>query len=424
MTNMKRKKYKFSKLFNKFLKLTLGNYLKLLFDYRIENMQLKGLKPPYVILANHTNFWDPFLLSMCVPEPVYFVTSDAYFRNPLLKYLLKLVGAIPKTKLVSDPLSVRGIIEVVRSNGVIGIYPEGRRNWDGTTLPLLGPTAKLIKSLNIPVVTVLFKGACLSMPRWATSTRRGKLTMTLSRTLEPNDIKLLSTGEIFSAISESLAYNEYDYQRKHMNPYKGRNIAEKLELFLFFCPECESIGSLTSSGNKLRCRSCSYEVRYNDYGFFENCSTQRLHYDNPGDWNLWQLKHLDSFLLTKILQDNNSLLLTDNDIIMKTGQKTGALELEAEGGTLSLYAERIELSIENKVIHRFLIVDIIGENIQLNNQLEFICSKTLYRYSGRKDDLSAYKWVKAIESLKRIGIPARYTKEHMEIRHNTRHREE
>lgn len=400
---MKRKKYIAGKLFNKFLKITLGNYMKLLFDYSIENSQLKGLKPPYVIIANHTNFWDPFLLSMCFPEPVYFVTSDAYFRNPVLKHLLNLVGAIPKTKSVSDPMSIRGIIEVVRSNGVVGIFPEGRRNWDGRTLPLLRPTAKLIKSLNIPVVTVLFKGSCLSMPRWATSTRRGKLQMKLLRTLEPHDIKLLSVEEIFSAISQSLAYSEYDHQRKHMNPYKGRNNAERLELFLFCCPECENIGSLVSSGNKFHCRNCSYEVLYNNYGFFE-CITHKLHYDNPEDWNYWQLERLNSLILTKILQGNNTPILVDNDIIMRMGQKTGALKLEAEEGTLSLYGDRLEFSIKNQLLQRFQIVDIIGENIQFNNQLEFIYGKTFYRFGGKLDNLSAYKWVRAIGSIRMIGI--------------------
>ena len=411
---MKRKKYKAGKLFNKFLKLTIGNYMKLLFDYSVENSQLNGLKPPYVIIANHTNFWDPFLLSMCIPEPVYFVTSDAYFRNPVLKFLLKFVGAIPKTKLVADPLSIRGIIEVVRGNGVVGIFPEGRRNWDGTTLPLLRPTAKLIKSLNIPVVTVLFKGACLSMPRWAASPRRGRLTMTLSRTLEPNDIKLLSTGEIFAAISESLAYSEYEYQRKHMNPYKGQGLAEKLELFLFCCPECESIGSLVSSDNKLRCRNCTYEVLYNDFGFFESC-THRLHYDNPGDWNLWQLEQLNSLISLKIPLDNNTPIFTDNDIILKTGQKTGALEMKATGGILSLYADRIEFSVKNEVFHFFQIADIIGENIQFNNQLEFTYDKKLYRYSGRNGNLAAYKWVRAIGFVKMNStrqVP--HTEEHMQ----------
>ncbi len=405
---MRRKKYKAGKLFNKFLKFTIGNYMKFLFDYSIENEQLKGLKPPYVIIANHTNFWDPFLLSMCIPEPVYFVTSDAYFRNPLLKCLLTLVGAIPKTKLVADPLSIRGIIEVVRNNGVIGIFPEGRRSWDGRTLPLLRPTAKLIKSLNIPVVTVLFKGAYLSMPRWASTTRKGRLTMTLSRTLEPYDIKQLSTEDIFLSITKSLFYDEYDYQRSHMNLYKGQHNAEKLERFLFFCPECECISSLVSSHNNLRCRNCTYEVSYNNFGFFETAK-HKLHYDNPRDWNVWQLEKLYLYLLTKILQGDHSLLLTDNDIIMKTGQKTGALKLKATGGTLSLYADRIQFSIGNQEVQRFRMSNIIGENIQLNNQLEFICEKTLYRYSGRQGDLSAYKWVQAIGLIKKRMLPVSST---------------
>lgn len=396
---MKRKKYKAGKLFNKFLKITLGNYMRLLFDYSGETSRLKGLKPPYIVLANHTNFWDPFLLSMFFPDPVYFVTSDAYFRNPVLKRLLKLVGAIPKTKFVTDPLSIRGILEVIRDNGIVGLFPEGRRSWDGKTLPLLYPTAKLIKALNVPVVSVLFQGACLSMPRWADSTRKGKLVMKLSRVLEPQDVKQLAVDEIYKVITDALTYDEYEYQREQRNPYKGRNLAQKLELYLFCCPECGRLGTLSSSGNTLGCRNCSYKVTYNKYGFLET-ENAKLHFDNPRDWNVWQLERLDSLISSKIAEGRDHTVFYDENIILRTGQKTGALGTGSGNGLLTLFPDRIEYRSENGVFHNFPIEDIIGVNIQLNNQLEFISNSITYRFSSADGTLSAYKWVKAIGALK------------------------
>ena len=48
------------------------------------------------------------------------------------------------------------------SGGVIGVFPEGKRNWDGRTDQLLFATAKLVEHLKVPVVTALLQGAHLS----------------------------------------------------------------------------------------------------------------------------------------------------------------------------------------------------------------------------------------------------------------------
>ena len=398
---MAAKKYYASRLFNKFLKMLVKPYMKHLFDYSIDNTQIQSLKPPYIILANHTNFWDPFLLALCVPDPVYYLASDAYFRSPILKYLLRLVGAIPKTKFLSDPSSIRAINGVVKNKNIIGIFPEGRRNWDGTTLPLLRPTAKLIKSLNIPVVSVLFKGAYLSMPRWASSTRKGELKMTLSVVLKPEDIEMLSVDGIFLKITGSLLYDEYEYQRKHKNSYIGRNKAEKLELFLFCCPECKNIGRLTSKGDVFTCGNCGYTVTYNSFGFFETDGA-KLYFDNPKDWNLWELEYLEAFMNEQVASDNQLPLLQDHNIILRTGRGVGPLDTLSADGSLYLYDNRLEYYIGKELLKSFPVREIRGINIQFNNQLEFICDHIVYRFNTKTGVMGAYKWVMAIGAVKKL----------------------
>jgi 1-acyl-sn-glycerol-3-phosphate acyltransferase len=393
------KYFKASKVFNKFLKITLGSYMRHLFGFKIYNGQIAGMKPPYIVLANHTNFWDPFLLSMCIPEPVYFVTNDAYFRNPLLKQLLKLVGAIPKTKSVSDPSSIKSIVTISKNNGIIGIFPEGKRNWDGTTLPLLHPTAKLIKSLGLPVVTILFKGAYLSMPRWARKTRKGKLTMTCSKVLESEEVIKLSSDEIYDKISTSVSHDEYEYQKQCMNPYTARLPAEKLELFLFCCPKCKSMGSMRSSNDIFFCKQCNYSVQYDTYGFLCKKSDSLI-YDNPRDWNNWQLKCMEAIIEEKLKVNNDGYILDDHGIIGYTGFKSKPLKHLGKG---SLYFDGDKISFNglSGTILTFDIKGIYGENIQGNNKLEFHYEKSLYRFYG-KPSISAYKWVKGIELAKKV----------------------
>lgn len=395
------KRYRAGKLFNKFLKLTLGAYMRTLFALSIENGQIQGVKPPYVVLANHTNFWDPFLLSLCIPDPVYFVTSDAYFRNPVLKQLLKLVGAIPKRKQVSDPSAIRSIYQVVKNNGIIGIFPEGKRNWDGRTLPLLRPTAKLIKSLQLPVFSVLLKGAYLAMPRWASSPRRGGLSMEVGRVLAPEEIKSLTVHEIFNRISDSLEYDEYSRQRLLMDAYAGRSKAEHIELFLFICPRCKAIGSLVSDGDNFGCSNCSCKMYYNTYGFLESADGAPLLFDNPADWNLWQLEQLDLILADKTSSHTESLITSDEDIIIRTGGRTGKLTGSHSSGKLSIYRDRIEYAAAGRDELVFRIKDISGMNVQFNNQLEFIHDTVLYRFSKKNAVFSAYKYVMIMEKIKR-----------------------
>lgn len=391
---------KASGFFNKFLKFTLGSYLRVLFDLKIYKDGINGLKPPYIVLANHTNFWDPFLLSLCFSNPIYFVTSDTHFRSRILKNLLKLVGAIPKTKFVSDPSATRDIFKVVKIGGIIGIFPEGRRSWDGKTLPLIYPTAKLIKSLGLPVVTVVFKGANLAMPRWAKSSRKGEVNMHCELLLNKEAIEKMTVEDIFNSISSSLAHDEYEWQKSRMTPYKGKSPAERLELFLFCCPHCKAIGTMASNDDAFFCKKCGYSVTYDKYGFFTK-QQGKSYFDNPRDWNLWQLDYTGS--LPGLYADNNieGPIFEDKDVLAQTGGRLITLK-RLQTGKLYMYANRIVFHGDEGLELEFPIRKLYGENIQSNRQLEFYYEKVLYRFTGNTYCLSAYKWVKAIDIFKKI----------------------
>ncbi|EOD00730.1 lysophospholipid acyltransferase family protein [Caldisalinibacter kiritimatiensis] len=395
---MTKKTRKTSKTFYNFLQLTLGTYLKKSHNIKADTKDIDNLKPPFLLLGNHTNFWDPFYMGIYIDEPVYYVTSDAHFRIRSLRFLLKLIGAIPKTKFLSDLRTVKEIIRVKKNKGIVGIFPEGKRNWDGKTEKILYPTAKLVKMLKIPVVVSLMKGAHLAKPRWAKHSRKGEIFISYKKILTPEEISSLSTDEIYEKLCQALAHDEYEYQKKHMIPFKGKKLAENLELFIFTCPHCKTIGSLKSDDNKFYCTSCGYTTYYNEYGFLDKGS-EEFYFNNTRDWNEWQLKNLESIIYNS--KDNlEENILQDKKVTLFKGRGLKPLK-KFSIGDININHKTFNFisSLGDKLT--FELDKINGANVQLNYKLEFYYEKTLYRFIFDDSSVSAYKWVKALEILKK-----------------------
>jgi 1-acyl-sn-glycerol-3-phosphate acyltransferase len=73
-------------------------FLKRKFHITVERNDTLQMKPPYLILSNHVNNWDPLFINCFVNEPICFVAAAPLFRNPFLKRVLDYTGAISKTK--------------------------------------------------------------------------------------------------------------------------------------------------------------------------------------------------------------------------------------------------------------------------------------------------------------------------------------
>jgi 1-acyl-sn-glycerol-3-phosphate acyltransferase len=274
-----KKSSKASQIINIILRLTVGNYVRFKFRMKANCDEIKNLKGPYIILANHTNNWDPLMVSVYIKEPVHFVAGEGIYKNPFLKWvLINLVGAIPKTKFLPDTAAIRQIIKVKNSNGIIGIFPEGQSSWHGVTEELIYSTAKLIKSLKIPVVTVVLKGAHLSRPRWSNKDRKGKVELYYHLALTTDMIKEMKDDEIFNVISEKLYHDEMQWQKSCNIAFKGSS-AERLELFLFACPNCSKFENFVSEDTEFKCLNCGFSIYYNEYGAI-NSKSCVLHFDS------------------------------------------------------------------------------------------------------------------------------------------------
>lgn len=395
---MQRNVIKASTLFNSLLKFTLGNLLQWRYNVQGNTKILEGLKPPFIILSNHVNNLDPFFIGVYVKYPIHFVTSDEQYRNPIKGYFLRnLLGAIPKTKFISDIQTIRHILKLVKEKSVIGIFPEGKRNWNGVTGALMPATSKLIKLLKIPVVICVIEGAYLSHPRWALKDRFGKININFSTVLTKDSLATKSISEVHNLLEELLYHNEIAIQNKNPTPYRGSKIAEKLERFLFICPECLKISTMKSKNDSFFCTFCNYQVVYTELGKFIS-SKNSVIFSDPFLWDEWQLKYVNKLLHNKEEFNNEDIIFSDNKVNLFTGEKYQSLNKIHEGD-LIICNNKFQFVAGENNIFEFNIIEINGLNIQYSNELEFYYRDRLYRFKFSDTGASAYKWTVVIQSL-------------------------
>jgi 1-acyl-sn-glycerol-3-phosphate acyltransferase len=364
---------------------------------------LAAIALPYVMVANHVNFWDPFWINAFVRHPVQFVTSDNVFRGVFFGIAMKLFGSIPKTKLMNDSRTVRHIFEVLGRGGVIGIFPEGSRSYDGRSSPVIPAVARLIRKLNVLVISATIRGGYLSRPRWARHVRRGKVLIEFELLFAAGDLLRMTDGEILTALAHRMSFDEMAWQRQQGVPFRGRRPAEYLERLLFICPSCSAVSRLASRNDILTCTACAYAVRVNQLGRFEPLRGP-LHFADPAEWNAWQLPVLDGMLSAR------SRLQEPFFVEQQTRLLHGYRDLPLLGlgaGSAALMRDRLVFRGQEGEQLTFLHSRIQGMNVQNREMLEFYYDNALYRLDFRNPRASPYAWTKTMELLAGSASQAR-----------------
>ena len=388
--------------FSRIVKNTYGLWLRLFFRVEGRNAPVAwNLKPPFVIVSNHVTILDPFILSTFLRQSVYWITSDGNMRTRLMRALLRLVGSIPKSKAIPDMETVNWIVNVIRKrSGVVGIFPEGEQSWDGCTLPLIPSTAKLLKLLKVPVLAAVIKGGYSSLPRWSGARRSGRMEVEWKLAFTPMELKALGVDEILARLEAALAHDEVQWQEKTRAPFEALRRAERIELSLFMCPRCESIGTLRSSRSRLHCLRCGMALKFDAFGRFKSRSGDADIFSNIRDWDRWQKKAFERRIAADASARPDRPLFSDPGALLLRGRKMNPLR-RLRSGTLILYPDRMELAPFIGARLRFPVDSIEGISVLKRNTLEFYVGKDLYQTRFALGSASARKWQEAVVCLAR-----------------------
>lgn len=84
-----------------------------------------------LLCCNHISLLDPPFLGTFIDRNIRFMAKAELFEIPILKGLIKKLGAFPIRRGHSDRQALRTGLKLLKEGEVLGIFPEGTRNKTG-----------------------------------------------------------------------------------------------------------------------------------------------------------------------------------------------------------------------------------------------------------------------------------------------------
>lgn len=255
--------------------------------YKVEKINMEGLKPPYMLLSNHMYFIDFELAAMgTFPHRVNNVVNvDGYYRRP---WLMELIGAICTRKFTRDMHLVKSIRHVLKKGDILCMYPEARYSPCGTTAYMPESLGKLIRMNKVPVVAIVHRGNHLHSPFWNfRKKRKVPLHTTMTQILTAEQVQSMSVDEINAAVRQALEYDDYRYQKENgiliTEPFR----AEGLHKVLYQCPHCMTESKMASKGTEIFCTECGKRWNLNEDGTLSALEGE-TEFSHVPDWFEWE----------------------------------------------------------------------------------------------------------------------------------------
>ena len=374
------------KVITALLRYPLSLYCRLVYGLRIPHKS-ERIRQQSLILLNHQTPFDQFFVGMYCAKPVYYMATEDIFSNGWVSKLIKwLVAPIPIKKQTTDIKAVMNCIKVAREGGNICIAPEGNRTYSGKTEYMNPAIAPMAKKMGLPIVLFRIEGGYGKEPRWSDVVRRGKLEVTISRNISPEEAKTMTNDELTKAIEEGLYVNEACVDRE----FHHRNLAQYLERAIYVCPEC-GLSSFESHGDLLECKKCGRQTRY-----LPTKELQGVGFDSPfrfvNDWYEYQKDFVNAF---------DPTVFTDKPIYEDRAKVSEVIvykckEVLMEDAAVRLFGDRIELGDTVLPFEEISTVAVLGKN-----KLNIYHTDKLYQLKSNKR-FNALKYVNLFYRSKNI----------------------
>jgi 1-acyl-sn-glycerol-3-phosphate acyltransferase len=388
--------------FTRFLQLTYGSYLKYRYKIKVEGFERMPNEGPFLLLANHTHVLDPFMISVVSGHYVRWVAGAYLFKNQILRVLLrKWVGSIAKQQGRSDLETIKEIEGAFKNNEVVGLFPEGTRTWDGTSVGFDKTTAKLARLFNVPVVLLNMEGSFAVKPRWAKTTRKGPIIIRLVDVFSTEQLKKMKLSELYSHLSEKLHFDYPKWQKENKFEYIGNRKAEKVEQLLYLCPRCENGSTLNSKGSLLICSNCSLEVEFDNYDNLHFLNSSESYFSNLYEWHMWEKDEIQNnfiefpfdkgLLLQKAVKDRLLTISKNFNFILEKDRIVVSFDKEFSSGMLKGFKEIYWdfANMESMIINAKSTVEFFHKSelwrIRIANNRSIL--KYVEYYEGQKESL-------------------------------------
>ena len=255
---------------------------------RIEKVNMDGLKPPYILLSNHTQFAD-FIVSFRAVHPYNFnniATLDGYVG---MAKIMEKLGCACHRKFTTDISLVRAVHKVIHEYGdILCMYPEARYSNSGTTAIIPDVVAKLVKKNKVPLVVMIHHGNYLNAPFWDfRQYRKVPFKATMKQVLTAEQVQEMTIDEINTVIQREMYYDDYKWQKENNIRIKEKFRADGLNKILYKCPHCMAEGQTVGKGIHLTCEACGKKWEMTELGEMKALEGE-TEFSHIPDWYEWE----------------------------------------------------------------------------------------------------------------------------------------
>lgn len=318
-----------------------------IFKRELLRNEIKGVKGPYVVIANHQAKYDFVNLIGINHRPMTFVISSSMYNSMPIAPVLNKMGVIPKQQFQTSVKDMKRIKAVVEAGEPLVIYPAGLMCEDGLSTPIPQATYKFLKWLKADVYVARTSGTYFAMPKWARGMRPGRTCLDVYKLFSKEELAELDVDVIKEKTDEALLFDAYREQETLRVKYKNNRNVEGLEQVLYMCPHCESEFTMqTKNGDTLVCDRCGYEQVCDDYALLRNERGIGREVRYASDWS----RLIYDKLKEKVARGEETGLTAETCIHMIGYQKHKFVEVGDGAVTISEKCVQIEGTIRGEAV--------------------------------------------------------------------------
>lgn len=121
---------------------------------------------PVILYANHQSYLDPMLVGLASRRHLCFLARKTLFKNSFFAKLISNLNAVPIDQEGVGRQGIQTILDQLKLDQAVVVFPEGERTADGIMHPLKPGLHLLIKKSLAPLVPVGIAGAFDAWPRF------------------------------------------------------------------------------------------------------------------------------------------------------------------------------------------------------------------------------------------------------------------
>lgn len=109
------------------VRIITGIAFKLFFRVDFIDPEKVPREGPALLCANHNTIMDMFFLGYGLKRWIHWMAKEELFRNPILAFVLRELGAFPVKRGTGDVSSIKSAYKLLEQNELVGIFPHGTR---------------------------------------------------------------------------------------------------------------------------------------------------------------------------------------------------------------------------------------------------------------------------------------------------------